>query len=81
MGTHIIADGVVPNNVDQGYILRRLLRRSIREAYKMNYEENILVEVSKMFVEKFRDIYDSVKNNEETIYTWFCSRTFSSLWP
>jgi len=69
MGTHIIADGIVPNNVDQGYILRRLLRRSIREAYKMNYEENILVEISKMFVSKFKDIYDSVKNNEETIYT------------
>lgn len=68
MGTHIIADGIVPNNVDQGYILRRLLRRSIREAYKMNYEENILVEISKMFVNKFKDIYDSVKNNEETIY-------------
>lgn len=69
MGTHIIADGIVPNNMDQGYVLRRLLRRSIREAYKMNYEENILVEVSKLFVDKFRDIYSSVKNNEEKIYT------------
>jgi alanyl-tRNA synthetase len=68
MGTHIIADGIVPNNMDQGYVLRRLLRRSIREAYKMNYEENILVEVSKLFADKFRDIYSSVKNNEEKIY-------------
>ena len=69
MWTHIIADGIVPNNMDQGYVLRRLLRRSIREAYKMNYEENILVEVSKMFVDKFRDVYLSVKNNEEKIYS------------
>lgn len=68
MGTHIIADGIVPSNVDQGYVLRRLLRRSIREAYKMNYEENILVEVSKMFADKFRDVYTSVKENEEKIY-------------
>lgn len=68
MGTHIIADGIVPNNMDQGYVLRRLLRRSIREAYKMNFEENILVVISKMFVEKFRDIYSSVKENEEKIY-------------
>ena len=69
MGTHIIADGIVPNNMDQWYVLRRLLRRSIREAYKMNYEENILVAVSKLFVEKFRDVYSSVKNNEEKIYS------------
>ena len=69
MWTHIIADGIVPNNMDQGYVLRRLLRRSIREAYKMNYEENILVEVSKLFVNKFRDVYSSVKNNEEKIYS------------
>jgi alanyl-tRNA synthetase len=69
MWTHIIADGIVPNNMDQGYVLRRLLRRSIREAYKMNYEENILVAVSKLFVEKFRDVYSSIKINEEKIYS------------
>ncbi len=68
MGTHIIADGICPSNVDQGYVLRRLLRRSIREAYKMNYEENILVDISKMFADKFRDVYSSVKENEEKIY-------------
>jgi alanyl-tRNA synthetase len=48
--------------------LRRLLRRSIREAYKMGFEEPILVEISKMFVDKFRDIFASISTNEETIY-------------
>jgi S-adenosylmethionine synthetase len=39
--THMIADGVTPKNVDQGYILRRLIRRAIRECYKMGYEAPI----------------------------------------
>ena len=38
--THMISDGVTPKNVDQGYILRRLIRRAIREAYKMGYEKS-----------------------------------------
>ena len=67
--THMIADGVVPKNVDQGYILRRLVRRAIREAYKMGYESPFIGEIADMYIEQFRGIYESVERNAETIRT------------
>ena len=72
--THMIADGVLPKNVDQGYILRRLIRRGVREAYKMGYDRferkgmlPITVEIAQLFIEQFKGIYDSIRINEEKI--------------
>ncbi len=65
--THIISDGVVPKNVDQGYILRRLIRRAIREFYKMGYEEPAVATIAKLFIGKFKDVYAPVAANEEKI--------------
>ncbi len=65
--THMIADGVTPKNIDQGYILRRLIRRAIREAYKMGYEQSFCADIASMYIEQFSSIYESVKNNAEKI--------------
>lgn len=65
--THMIADGVTPKNIDQGYILRRLIRRAIREAYKMGYEDAFATEIASIYIEQFSPIYESVKNNAEKI--------------
>lgn len=65
--TQMIADGVVPKNVDQGYILRRLIRRAIREFYKMGYEQPILADISGMYIAQFEGIYESVRVNKGKI--------------
>lgn len=65
--THMISDGVVPKNIDQGYILRRLIRRAIREAYKMGYEQPFTTEIADIYIEQFSGIYESVKTNAEKI--------------
>lgn len=65
--THMIADGVTPKNIDQWYILRRLIRRAIREAYKMGYEDAFTTDIASIYIEQFSPIYESVKNNAEKI--------------
>ncbi|MFA6090438.1 MAG: alanine--tRNA ligase [Candidatus Gracilibacteria bacterium] len=65
--TQMIADGVLPKNIDQGYILRRLIRRAIREFYKMGYELPIIAEISKMYIAQFEGIYESIRVNKEKI--------------
>lgn len=65
--TMMISDGVIPKNVDQGYILRRLIRRAIREFYKMGHEQRIITEIGAMYIAKFENVYASVKNNKDRI--------------
>ncbi|MBP9728313.1 MAG: alanine--tRNA ligase [Candidatus Moranbacteria bacterium] len=65
--THIIADGIVPKNVDQGYILRRLIRRAIREFHKMGYEQPAVADIAKLYFAKFEGVYDSVRQHKEKI--------------
>ena len=65
--THMIADGVVPRNVDQGYILRRLIRRAIREFSKMGVDTPQTTEIAKMYIEKFKGVYASIVRGETKI--------------
>ena len=63
----MIADGAVPKNVDQGYVLRRLIRRAIREAYKMKYESPITVTIAQKYIEQFAPVYESIAKNADKI--------------
>ena len=61
--------GVLPSNVDQGYILRRLIRRALRYAIKLEMPENSLSEVAKTVIEDYGEIYPELKENSERIIT------------
>ncbi|MDD3646675.1 MAG: alanine--tRNA ligase [Candidatus Gracilibacteria bacterium] len=63
----MISDGVLPSNVDQGYVLRRLMRRAIREGYKLGHKGQFLAPIAEKIILKFEDIYESVKNNKAKI--------------
>jgi len=59
-GVMIIADGVRPANTDQGYILRRLLRRAVRYADVLGIGHNMLAGLVPIIAEKYTGVYDNV---------------------
>ncbi|MCK9345233.1 MAG: alanine--tRNA ligase [Candidatus Pacebacteria bacterium] len=63
----MIADGVRPSNTDQGYILRRLIRRAVRYADVLGIGKGMLSELVPVIAEKYKGIYDNVAEAEGTI--------------
>ena len=56
----LIADGVHPSNTDQGYVLRRLLRRAVRYADMLGIGHSMLSELVPVISEKYKGVYDNV---------------------
>lgn len=63
----LFSDGVIPTNTDQGYILRRLLRRALRHADILGLPENSLFMIADVVTEYFKDVYEQVAKQKETI--------------
>lgn len=63
----LIGDGVLPSNTDQGYVLRRLLRRSIRLADKLGMQEHALQEIVDAVIEKFGGVYQVLVEKQDLI--------------
>ena len=64
--TFIMGDdrGVSPSNVDQGYVLRRLIRRAVRYGMGIGMPEGFTGEVAKVIIEQYKDVYPELKRNE-----------------
>ena len=67
----LLAEGLVPSNVMQGYVLRRLIRRALNHARKLEIEDVKLVEVVKVYLEYYKDEYVEMKDNAETTISEF----------
>lgn len=57
-----IASGVRPSNTEQGYVLRRLIRRAIREADRLGIQNAILGDVAEGFAVAYADQYPFVSD-------------------
>jgi alanyl-tRNA synthetase len=55
--TWIVMDDVVPSSNQQGYILRRLIRRAVRHAKKLTIEKAFTREIGEIAIQQFSEIY------------------------
>jgi len=59
--TFLAVDGVRPSNKEQGYVMRRLLRRAIRFAFDLGIEQNFLQEIVPVVADLYASDYPEVK--------------------
>jgi alanyl-tRNA synthetase len=67
--TFLLAEGIVPLNVEQGYVLRRVIRGAIRHGKQLGIEEEFLSVLSQIIIETYVEDYPHLKSNEDFIVT------------
>jgi len=64
--TFLLAEGIVPLNVEQGYVLRRMIRKAIRHGKLLGIEDEFLSTLAKTTIDSYPD-YPHLKSNEVNI--------------
>ncbi len=65
--TFLILDGANPSNKDQGYFTRRLIRRAIRYAQKINITEPFCGKIASNVIETYQETYKDLLDKQDTI--------------
>ena len=65
--TFIIADGIVPANVEQGYICRRLIRRAIRCGHELGMSAGFVAELGRVVIDSYRHAYPELEQRQNSI--------------
>jgi len=72
--TFLLGDpiGVTPSNVDQGYVLRRLIRRAVRKANSLEMPKGSIAQIAQVYIGVYKDAYPELKDNAEKIISELC---------
>ena len=60
--------GIVPSNTDQGYILRRIIRRAVRFGRNIGLPQGSLKTVAQTIIDKYSDVYPELVKNSARIF-------------
>ena len=65
--TFLIADGVIPENVGRGYILRRLIRKAMRYGFILNLDEDFIINLAEEVIKTMGNFYPELIDNKNFI--------------
>ncbi|HVX58550.1 MAG TPA: alanine--tRNA ligase [Candidatus Saccharimonadales bacterium] len=67
----LAVDGVAPSNKQQGYVMRRLLRRAIRYAFELGIEQDLCEQVAPIIIDLYKADFPEVAENEAQVMEVF----------
>ena len=65
--TFLAVDGVSPSNKEQGYVMRRLIRRAIRHAFDLGIEQNFLEHIVPVIIDLYEPDFPGVAENRDKV--------------
>lgn len=65
--TFLIGDEVLPSNKDQGYFVRRLIRRAVRFAHRLGIEKNFCGDIAATYISQYQQEYANLKEGRDRI--------------
>jgi len=67
--TFIMADsaGIAPSNTDQGYVMRKLIRRAIRHGKSIGISQNFCAELAEVVIDNMKDVYPELEKNKKFV--------------
>jgi len=65
--TFLAVDGCVPSNKEQGYVMRRLVRRAVRFAFELGVEQNFMEQIVPVIADLYHDDFPEVADNRSAI--------------
>lgn len=65
--TFLAVDGVTPSNKEQGYVMRRLLRRAIRYAFDLGIEQDFMSQIVPVIADVYANDYPEVESSRDNV--------------
>lgn len=65
--TFLAVDGILPNNKEQGYVMRRLMRRAIMKSFNLGIEQNFLEQIVPTIADLYIDDYPEVAQKRDEV--------------
>ena len=65
--TFLAVDGITPSNKEQGYVMRRLIRRAMVKAFDLGIEQNFLEQIVPVIADLYHNDYPEVAANRDKV--------------